>query len=178
LACELEPEIFLIERVAKDAWADAEKHWVAFYRGWGIELLNMTIGGGSTEGHRHTPETIAKIKAIVAKQWADPKNREVQRQKAKEAWARDDVRAKCTEARRLTSANPEWRAKQSETRKRLWAEDPEFRAKMAAGQERVDRTAIAKDFWKRPEYQERHAAARARRKARGWRTPASEAKDG
>jgi len=45
----LEPEIFLIESVARAEWEEAEQFWIAYFRYIGANLTNLTAGG---EGHK------------------------------------------------------------------------------------------------------------------------------
>ena len=57
----LQPQISLIEKVNEDAWIEAEKHWIAFYRGSGNRLCNLSDGGEGPHGNKMSPETKEKI---------------------------------------------------------------------------------------------------------------------
>jgi hypothetical protein len=54
----LQPQISLIEKVNEDAWIEAEQHWIAFYRGSGNRLCNLTDGGEGLHGRKCSPEEI------------------------------------------------------------------------------------------------------------------------
>jgi hypothetical protein len=64
LAQELKPSIILLEKTHSDAWREAERRWIAFYRsipGY-PELTNGTSGGdGAEKGSKHRPESLRKM---------------------------------------------------------------------------------------------------------------------
>ncbi len=51
-----EPEIILLEQVAKDKYIDAEIFWIAYFKSLGARLCNLTVGGEGTSGYTHTDE--------------------------------------------------------------------------------------------------------------------------
>lgn len=161
------PEIFIIEYVCGQSWQDAEQFWIAYWRFVGADLLNMTKGGGATDGHRHSAKTKLLLAKRTAVQFSDPLARAAAKQKAIDQWKSPAARQRTLAAQAKYKADAGWRENMSAVRKKQWAEDIEYRRKVAAGQKRVDRKRIAKEFWQRPEYRARQAEARARR----WPSP-------
>lgn len=60
----IEPEMFVIEIVAEDAWIEAERFWIAYFKSIGCELTNATIGGEGVPGFKLSPERIAYLHAL------------------------------------------------------------------------------------------------------------------
>lgn len=150
------PEIAALEVVDSDEWQDAERFWIAYFRSIGANLLNAHEGGGASV--RHSEETLAVV-ATKRRAWlAIPKNRELLRQKSLDAWADPLKRQRMLSSQRA-AITPELREMRSELKRRDWAENPDYRANFAAAQAAVDRSALAKEFWQRPEYRERHAVS-------------------
>ena len=172
----LRPEIFDIEVVPHCEWQEAEKFWIAYWKYVGACLLNMTIGGGATEGHRHSGKTKSLLSRKTKEQFSSVEARSAHSIKTAEAMARPEVREKLVASLAPIHASEKYRRKQSETRRALWG-TPEYRNKVVASQSLVNRTDIAKAFWLRPEYRERQAAARERRRERGsWVSDAQKIK--
>jgi NUMOD3 motif len=84
----LRPEMHALEVVPFDQWVDAEQFWIAYLRGLGAVLTNVSTGGPGTTGvrqtlviqkkrqdaaagrdmsHLHTPEMRAKAGASISK---------------------------------------------------------------------------------------------------------------
>jgi NUMOD3 motif len=59
----LKPEIFEIETVPEsDSWQEAERFWIAYFRGLGCRLTNGTPGGeGQSKGFKHAAEVKRRI---------------------------------------------------------------------------------------------------------------------
>lgn len=58
----VKPELFLIEIVNENNWAEREKYWIAFYREH-FDLTNITEGGDTNSarlGKKNSPEHIAR----------------------------------------------------------------------------------------------------------------------
>ncbi len=169
LADGLIPEIFIIEKVDPKIWEDSERFWIAYFRFIGSNLTNMTDGGEINDGRKPSLETRAKLSMAAKKQFENSNAREISRQAALAAWADPNYRDK--QAKRIVT--DEYLILQSKIKLELCKSD-EYRAKLRAGQARVPRSDIAKLFWQRPEYQQRHKKARERRKARGWNNSVGE----
>ncbi len=45
----------------KDDWQYVEKYWIAQFRAWGFNLLNITAGGESDHNWNHTKDSIDKM---------------------------------------------------------------------------------------------------------------------
>ena len=59
------PIIELLDRVAFDLWVETEIYWIAQFKAWGFNLLNITEGGESgCNGYKHTQEAIQRIKIL------------------------------------------------------------------------------------------------------------------
>lgn len=158
------PEIFEIERVTASEWQEQEKFWIAYFRFIGCDLLNLHEGGGgsvplSEYARRRIAEGFAR--------WAsNPNNIQAQKERAKAAWRDPKHRARSLAAIKA-AVTPELCRMRSELKKKDWATNPEYRKNFAAAQAKVDRSSLAKEFWKRPEYLARRAESIARRRARG-----------
>lgn len=58
------PEFEVLEVVPPGGdWEEAERRWIAYFRSFGLRLLNTTDGGDGCCGLYQTPETRAKISA-------------------------------------------------------------------------------------------------------------------
>lgn len=56
------PIMRIIEHCSLDKEAnDRESHWILLYRSYGVDLTNLTDGGGGIRGMKHSEETKAKI---------------------------------------------------------------------------------------------------------------------
>lgn len=99
----LRPLIEVIETGSGDGWQEAERRWIAYYRGEGFRLTNTTDGGEGIPGYKHTRTfeqlSISAKKANQAQTpeersarqklaWANrtPENREEAAQRAKDNW--------------------------------------------------------------------------------------------
>lgn len=126
----LVPMQAVIERGMGDSWKQAERQWIALYRGT-CDLTNLTDGGEGRLGYLNSPETRAKMSAAHRGKKCSPFTIE--------------HRAKIGAGNRGKRLSPETRAKLSaaarnislETRAKMSAaarnRSPETRAKLAAG---------------------------------------------
>lgn len=71
----LEPTLIILEEAAPEAWEEAERKWIAYYRVAGNDLTNHTDGGEGTSGL--DKDAREKLAAFQRGQWADPKRREI-----------------------------------------------------------------------------------------------------
>lgn len=106
---------------------------IAFWRGEGAHLVNMTDGGEGASGYRHSPEILAKMSEASKRAWEDPKRLE-----------------KHYESLQARMADPAFRARNSRARKELW-EREEYRKKVTEGLKRS---------WMDPELRERQSLSR------------------
>lgn len=79
--------------------------------------LNLTIGGEGVAGHRHSPETLARLSAISTQNQSSPEYRKQHSDLAKARGARFPAwaQAKVADMLRGVPKPPEWRAKISAT---------------------------------------------------------------
>jgi hypothetical protein len=56
------PVLHVIDEVPVSEWQEAERHWIAYYRGLGFPLTNTSDGGDGQHGYKHTEEAKAKFK--------------------------------------------------------------------------------------------------------------------
>lgn len=70
-----------------------EMERIAFWRGRGIQLCNLTIGGDGIRGIGE--ETLAKMRASSRKRWEKQENRKKHSEATKRGMARPEVKAKC-----------------------------------------------------------------------------------
>lgn len=159
----MRPEIFLLEEVA-EGWPEAEQFWIAYLRFLGAELTNLTDGGATTHGHRHTADTRRRLSELSRQQFKDADRREAAAQYAKAAWADPAYRARHAATRNARGVNQKASAQQRALKLKLW-QDPEYRVRAITAQRSADHSSGAKKMWERPEYRAAQAAARARRKA-------------
>jgi len=62
LQCGSWPEIRVLDDGHDNRWPEAEKYYIRFFREEvGSRLLNMTDGGEGCPGHKHSPESRAKM---------------------------------------------------------------------------------------------------------------------
>lgn len=71
----LKPQVSLIEKVNEDAWIEAEQHWIAFYRGSGNRLCNLTDGGEGLHGRVGTPEESERKRIFATGRIKSPETR-------------------------------------------------------------------------------------------------------
>lgn len=70
------PEIVEIETVSKDAWQEAERHWIEVMRWLGCDLLNATAGGDGIAEHKHSDDTKRRQSEAAKRRYAMPGERE------------------------------------------------------------------------------------------------------
>ena len=61
---ELTPILSIIEECPREAWAEREIHWIAFYRALGNDLTNNAAGGIGTTGCIPSEETRRKLSIL------------------------------------------------------------------------------------------------------------------
>ena len=161
------PQAFEIERVTDSDWVEAECFWVEYFRSIGCQLLNLAPPGGGSVSHS------AEVRALMSergkKLMAHPAQRAIRREKAHQLWGDLFHREKVLRAIAESVKRPEVRKMRSDLKRKNW-QDPNYRTKFKESQAHLDRHEIAKGFWNRPEYRERHRLAREARKIRGWIT--------
>jgi hypothetical protein len=70
VAAGLRPEVEVLEFVGDAQSLDeAERFWIAYYRGLGCRLTNLTDGGDGTPGHKKTKETIGLMRTSAYRRW-------------------------------------------------------------------------------------------------------------
>lgn len=65
VAAGLTPEIEVLEEAVREVLADAEHFWIAYFRGLGCDLTNLTDGGDGTLGWKPSDEVKSKISAAT-----------------------------------------------------------------------------------------------------------------
>lgn len=60
------PTMTILEISDRVSWAERERAWIVRLRSMGCPLTNITDGGEGVSGHRHSPETRAKLSASHA----------------------------------------------------------------------------------------------------------------
>ena len=79
------PEIEVLESFADaDSLAVAEIFWIAYFRGIGCRLLNLTDGGDGTAGHAFSPDHRRRLSEAVRRRYQDPKERQKHSQPGRE----------------------------------------------------------------------------------------------
>jgi len=63
-SADLSPILSIIEECPREAWAEREIHWIAFYRATGNDLTNNADGGLGASGCVHTEESRRKISIL------------------------------------------------------------------------------------------------------------------
>lgn len=127
----LVPVLQILEEVSQDTWQERERHWIAFYRQHGHDLINETDGGEGMNGWEVTPEVRAKrsesLKGKVRTPETIAKLTELSRARAKDP----EIRAKMSESAKKRQLTPEGRASLSKKRKELYTNKPELRDKLS-----------------------------------------------
>ena len=114
-----------------------EKFLIMCMRGCGIGIVNITDGGESLAGYKHTKETLAKMAKSI-----------------RESAQRPEVKARRSAAMKLAQSRPEVNAKRSEKMKLVWA-NPDKASKIINARKhansapvvRHNRSAAAKRVW-------------------------------
>lgn len=159
----LRPEICEIETVPSTGWMAAEVFWIAFFRCAGAELFNVSDGGGQSPPH--SAETRKRLSDLAKERMKDPDFIEILRMHGKKQWD-DPLYREKTVAAQHAALTEDLRRRRSEDKKKDW-QDPVYRQSVRDAQAKVDRSAIALEFWQRPEYREARAESNARRRSRG-----------
>lgn len=58
----LKPIIELLDITDEDNWCWIEKYWISQFKCWGFSLVNTCEGGYGTNGQKHRPESIEKMR--------------------------------------------------------------------------------------------------------------------
>lgn len=90
----LEPKMTIIEQVPDEQLAEAEKYWIALYRGLGYDLLNMTSGG---QAHPRKYETEEEAKAA----WRAQNTAAAERWRRKQGMRKNEERRMTDDERRI-----------------------------------------------------------------------------
>lgn len=88
------PEMVILEEVPKTEWEEAEIWWIAYAKSLGAKLTNKCTGGGISDGyrgHKHPPETIARMSEIKKGKVFDPDHKAKIAAKRKAAWERREA---------------------------------------------------------------------------------------
>lgn len=136
------PDIVQLEAAPDHASGEeAERRWIAHYRGAGVELLNLTDGGAGFAGLARTEEHKRKIGAksrgrqyteaqrlkmseSAKARVASPEARAQRAEQSRQAWSCPLKRAALSSAQRRRMADPASRSAVSEGLKRYYAENP------------------------------------------------------
>ncbi|AMX93637.1 MULTISPECIES: NUMOD3 domain-containing DNA-binding protein [Mesorhizobium] len=110
------PEIVELDRVASDAWQEAEQFWIGYLRFVGLPLLNGTIGGDGTIGHKMSEEIKKKLSDGATKRYQNPNERRRTGAAVKRGQDTDSYRAYMRE--RAAKCTPESLAKLHEGTRR------------------------------------------------------------
>jgi len=147
------PVVEIVDEVSIPEWKSWEVAYIQFYKDCGFDLVNTTLGGEGTNGHRHTTESCQKIsKALTGRVFS-----EEHKKKISLSWTgrvvSDETRRKLSEKRkgRVISAETgrkislaklgkthslETRLKISKSGIGKHSASEEIRAKMSKGQQR------------------------------------------
>lgn len=149
------PVIILLAKVK--CWERGEKQWIAKLKSQGLQLLNMTSGGGGSNGFKQSKESITKIRAAAKRQFSRLEARKAAALYGRQAWDNPASRRKLVAARRKMAKDPKFVKKQSEAKIRLW-KTRKYRSAVCAAQRKVDRRKIALEFWQRRSYRDAQKA--------------------
>lgn len=76
LAAGLKPEVEVLERhETAEALDEAERHFIAYFRSIGCDVVNLTSGGDGSVGYRHTEQSKQKQRAKMAGRKLTPEHR-------------------------------------------------------------------------------------------------------
>lgn len=131
LAAGLKPEVEVLERhETAEALDEAERHFIAYFRSIGCDVVNLTSGGDGSVGYRHTEQSKQKQRAKMAGRKLTPEHRasisqgmmghlvsKAARAKSSESQRgrilTAEHRSKLSAAQKLVSNTKEWALKQS-----------------------------------------------------------------
>lgn len=71
LAAGMDYEIAILENGTPESLSTQERWWIAFGRGCGWPLTNLTDGGEGTPGHVKTPEQLERLSAAMSQKTID-----------------------------------------------------------------------------------------------------------
>ena len=74
-SADLSPILSIIEECPREAWAEREIHWIAFYRATGNDLTNNAAGGVGTNGCVPSEESRKKMSAAQTGKTDSPETR-------------------------------------------------------------------------------------------------------
>lgn len=163
LAKSLKPIFKVIENGEGPDWVAREQHWIAYYRGLGLRLVNATDGGEGTLGYSPSPEWRARQSDLAIathtgrKRSEESKAKMAESQRKRFAWEQEQGITRRGKAvysperlKRMSDAQkgkkwtPEQHAKMAEYRKNL---PEETREKLRAAT--LARPKEQRDAWAR-----------------------------
>lgn len=159
----LAPEIHELDRCRLGTWEFYEQTWISVCKDAGFELLNMTIGGGATTGHRHKESTKILLRAAAKKQFEDPVYRKISSEAAKAQWKDPAMRAHLVVKLKEAASKEAYLENQRDKKKALWA-TREYREKVLESRSFGQHSIGAKRMWSKPEYRAKRSALIAEKK--------------
>jgi len=85
-------EWIVLEELPNEELNDAEMFWIAYYKSIGIELYNLTIGGESTKGYKHTNNAKQRMSTMKMGSSADSSTKERMSATHRKAWENSEIR--------------------------------------------------------------------------------------
>lgn len=146
----LDPQMFVIETVPDEEWAEVERFWIGYFRMIGAKLLNLTDGGEqSTRGFKLSAEHRAKLSAAKkGRKFPNMSAGQKKRFETDEPWNKgkpmsDETKAKVSASKKGQPAwnkgiplSPETKEKIGKAVSKQHHSSPEVRAKISESQKR------------------------------------------
>lgn len=112
------PLLHVLQWVPEADWKWKEMWWIDYYRHIGEPLTNLTDGGEGTTGHKHTPETLAKLSLINKERMSSEERRVNMSERCKQAFSSPEVREHRRQQKLGTTASDESRHKMSKVQQK------------------------------------------------------------
>lgn len=153
----LKPKLVILEEVASEHWVEAEQFWIAYMKGLGARLTNLTVGGEGVlgikvgeetrakmsksqsgrvspmKGKSHSEDTLKRMSEVKLGKLKseETKNKMSEAQKGHEV--KESTRAKLSESHKVIFNTPEMFAKMSKVRKgRVTSEETKVKLAIAS----------------------------------------------
>jgi hypothetical protein len=122
----------LEEHESPETLVDAEQFYIAYFRGLGCRLTNLTDGGEGVRGHRHSSATRARLSDLAKMQFSNPEARQRASEVARVQWT-TEARQRQSELKRRHFTKPEAHKRASDAARTWQTEEVRIQRSRARG---------------------------------------------